>query len=274
MLCPRCATQISDDAQICSGCGLPDPGNPPRRSSIRMLAASIIDATPAGALIRQALGRETIQGLRKRLARKYLRGSGIEFGAVDAPLELPRDVKVRYADVPDAKAHYEHATTPDIVADVETMDCIDDRSVDFIVANHVLEHVENPLRAFQTIHRVLNLGGIAFIALPDKRFSFDRKRSITPIDHLIADYERGPAWSREAHYEDWVSNAFGLQGDKRREMVAMFMARQLNIHFHVWDYAAMGEMFRYVAARFGFLIAHSQMNGTSEAIWILKRSAS
>lgn len=274
MLCPRCKADISDDAQICSGCGLPDPANPPQRSVLRALMASAIDATPVGGLIRQALGRETIRGLRKRLARKYLRGSGIEFGAVDAPLELPRDVKVRYADVPDAKANYEHATTPDIVADIETMDCIDDRSVDFIVANHVLEHVENPLRAFQTIHRVLNLGGIAFIALPDKRFSFDRKRSITPIDHLIADYERGPAWSREAHYEDWVTNAFGLQGDKRREMVAMFMARQLNIHFHVWDYAAMGEMFRYVAARFGFLIAHSQMNGTSEAIWILKRSAS
>jgi hypothetical protein len=57
-------------------------------------------------------------------------------------------------------------------------------------------------------------------------------------------------------------------------MVAEFSARHLNIHFHVWDYAAMAEMFSYTAARFGFLIVHSQMNGASEALWILRRSSS
>ncbi len=271
MLCPRCGADISDDAEICSGCGLADPANPPRRSPLRRLAASCIDATPAGEIIRRALGRETIRGLRKRLARKYLRGSGIEFGALDAAVDLPRGAKVQYADVADAKTHYDHATAPDIVADIEIMAGIDDNSADFIIANHVLEHVENPFRALQTIHRVLRRSGIAFIALPDKRFSFDRKRPLTPLEHLITDYEHGPEWSRAAHYEDWVSNAFGLQGDKRRAMVAEFDTRHLNIHFHVWDYDAMNEMFRYAAARFGFTIVHSQMNGTSEALWILQK---
>ncbi len=280
MLCPRCKADISDEAQICSGCGLSDPGNPPQRSWTRSIAASVIDATPAGGFIRHALGRETIHGLRKRLARKYLRGSGIEFGALNAPLDLPRHIKIRYADIETPEAlveqfspHYNKITTPDIVTDIETMDCIENGSMDFVIANHVLEHLENPLRAFQTINRVLRPGGIAFVTLPDKRFSFDRRRPITPLEHLIADYEHGPEGSRADHYDDWVSNAFGLKGGERRAMVAEFVARHLNIHFHVWDYAAMTEMFSYVASRFGFAIVHSQLNGMSEGLWILEKSS-
>jgi SAM-dependent methyltransferase len=169
MLCPSCGAEISDEAQMCFRCGT-DLGNQPQRSSLRRFATSLIDATPAGELLRRALGRETIHGLRKRLARKYLRGAGVEFGALDAPLILPRGATVRYADVEGAKAHYEQAGTPDIVTNIETMDCIEDCSVDFVIANHVLEHVENPLRAFQTIHRVVRPSGIAFIALPINGF--------------------------------------------------------------------------------------------------------
>jgi SAM-dependent methyltransferase len=273
MLCYRCRAEISSAAEMCVHCGA-DLGYPPQRTLLRTLAKSVIDATPAGKLLRRAVGRETLYGRRNRIARKYLRGSGIEFGALDAPVALPRSVEVRYADVGDAKANYEKAGTPDIVADIETMDCIKDRSLDFVVANHVLEHVENPLRAFEMIHRVLRPGGIAFITLPDKRFSFDRKRPLTPLDHLIADYENGPKGSLAAHYDDYVENAFGLAGTERQIMVDQFLARHANIHFHVWDFEAMAMMFTYVASRFGFSIIHSELNGKSEGLWILRRSAS
>jgi SAM-dependent methyltransferase len=273
MLCPRCKADISDKAEMCVHCGA-DVGNVPQRSLLRRLVVSAIDATPAGELLRRVLGRETIYGLRNRLARKYLHGSGVEFGALDAPLKLRRGVEVCYADVGDAKENYEKATTPDIIADIETMESIGDCSLDFVVANHVLEHVENPLRAFQTIHRVLRPDGIAFIALPDKRFSFDRKRPITPLDHLIADYDRGPEVSLAAHYDDYAANTFGLTGGAHTAIVEQFLARHSNIHFHVWDFAAMAEMFDYAASRFGFAIVHSELNGKSEGLWILKRSAS
>jgi ubiquinone/menaquinone biosynthesis C-methylase UbiE len=48
---------------------------------------------------------------------------------------------------------------PDIITDIQSITGIDDSSQDFIIANHVLEHLEDPLRALASIARVLRGGG-------------------------------------------------------------------------------------------------------------------
>lgn len=274
--CRRCNAEISASAQICGACGLPNPGRS-LRTGFHSAAKSMIDATPAAGFIRRVLGKQTIFVKRNRLAARYLEGSGIEFGALNCPLDLPPNVKVRYADVqsPDEliqqfSTQYTEIITPEIVTNIETMDCVDDCSVDFVVANEVLEHVENPLLAFRTIHRVLRSGGVAFISLPDKRFTFDRKRPITSLEHLKRDYEQGPDWSRAAHYDDFVSGALGLQGTERHDKAAAFLASRTNIHFHVWDYDTMVEMFRYSASKFDLSIVHTEPN-RSEGICIFRK---
>jgi predicted SAM-dependent methyltransferase len=47
-------------------------------------------------------------------------------------------------------------------------------SQDFIIANHVFEHLDNPLKALIEWHRVLKGGGILFLTVPDKRRTFDK----------------------------------------------------------------------------------------------------
>src|ERR1700726_4603886 len=90
---------------------------------------------------------------RKRIARQYLRGRGVEFGALHAALDVPLQVEVRYADLQPAqelRRSYPHLTsirTPDLITDLESMHGIDDESEDFVIANHVMEHVEDPFRA-------------------------------------------------------------------------------------------------------------------------------
>lgn len=42
----------------------------------------------------------------------------------------------------------------------------DDRSFDFLIANHVLEHVADDRRALAEIHRVLRIGGYAILQTP------------------------------------------------------------------------------------------------------------
>lgn len=73
-----------------------------------------------------------------------------------------------------------------------------------MIANHFLEHCENPIKAFLNMLRVLRPGGILFLAVPDKRHTFDRDRPVTPLAHLVRDYEEGPGWSRKGHFEEWV----------------------------------------------------------------------
>jgi SAM-dependent methyltransferase len=236
-----------------------------------------LKAIPGIDIVRRIIGRESVYVVRARLARKYIQGSGIEFGALNAPLDLPKGATVRYADTQqELRTTYpdvEQIKAPDIVSDIESMVGIEDASVDFVIANHVLEHVENPLRALQSMSRVLRGGGIAFIALPDKRFSFDVRRPITSLDHITADYNNGPDHSLAGHYEDWVHNVEGRSGAEGKERIAALLAARTNIHFHVWDYPAMEEMFDYAARlpEIRLSVRHSQQNRT-EAIWILVKA--
>src|SRR5262249_5054518 len=135
---------------------------------------------------------------------------------------------------------------PDFVTDLESMRGIENASMDFVIANHVLEHVENPLRALASMNRVLRPSGIAFIALPDKRFTFDKDRAITSLEHLLKDHKQGPDSSLAGHYDEWARCVDGLTGDAHKQKCAIMLEKRVNIHFHVWDYSAMLEMFAYV----------------------------
>ena len=193
-------------------------------------------------------------------------------------MALPPGVTVRYADYqpPEEirKSYVEVAsiTAPDIVTDLESMRGLADESEDFIVANHVLEHVEDPLRALSSIARVLRIGGVAFLALPDKRFTFDKDRAITPLAHLTKDHREGPDWSLAGHYNEWCRCIDGLQGAAHAQKVSVMLAQRSNIHFHVWDYPAMLELFAYVAgdAATGLDVEMSVLN-VPEVIWILRK---
>ena len=115
-------------------------------------------------------------------------------------------------------------------------------SVDFIVANHFLEHCQDPIRTIETHLNKLRPGGTLFYAVPDKRYTFDYQRPRTTLQHVIDDHEQGPEGSRSEHYLAWV-NA-GLVPDFRpttqqeiQDKAAELEAEDYSIHFHVWTQA-------------------------------------
>lgn len=54
---------------------------------------------------------------------------------------------------------------PDIVGDIHDLP-FEDNSVDAIICIAVLEHIENPFKAFEEMYRVLKKGGYCFIYVP------------------------------------------------------------------------------------------------------------
>ncbi len=231
--------------------------------------------------LRSEIIRRYFTGLgatRTELAHRYIRGAGIEFGALDFPTAVPPGVVVTDADFQPAEKvkelfSVEETTQPQIVSDLESMRGIGDESQDFIIANHVMEHVEDPFKALRSISRVLRPNGVAFLALPDKRATFDKGREMTTLAHLLRDHEEGPDWSLPGHYEEWVRVVDGLTGDAHAQKVAIMLEQRANIHFHVWDFAAMMEMFTHVEREhsFGLSIESATLNNVVEVVWVLRK---
>ena len=213
--------------------------------------------------------------MREKLSCQHIRGSGLEIGGLHYPLPVAPDVKVAYIDrLPLETLKVQNPSlniTNEVIVDsAETLATMPNGSQDFVIANHVLEHCENPLLALQNWRRVLKPGGIAFVALPIKDYTFDVARAVTPFEHLVKDYLDGPDWSLRDHYVDWYSNSKleGLTGDKLKEMVDLATAKRSNIHFHVWDLPAIQHLAQLGGLMTNFKAYEVHHNG-SEAIVLL-----
>ena len=59
---------------------------------------------------------------------------------------------------------------------------------DLLIACHVFEHVDHAIRWLQMARKLLEVDGLLFLVLPDKKKSFDKFRSDTPLSHLLFEY--------------------------------------------------------------------------------------
>jgi SAM-dependent methyltransferase len=194
-------------------------------------------------------GRE-VGRMRRALARRFLRGDGLEIGALNLPMWMPRGARVRYVDrkpLEGLRAEYPEweawdIVAPDIVADGETLAGIADASADFVVANHFLEHTEDPIGTLAAHLRVLRPGGVGFYAVPDKRYTFDVRRPVTPVAHVAADHREGPERSRREHFLEWARLVDDVPDDRAEAEAARLEAHGASIHFHVWTPDAFAEL--------------------------------
>ena len=56
-----------------------------------------------------------------------------------------------------------------------------------LLASHVLEHLANPLAALREWRRAVVDGGPLLIVIPHRDYTFDHRRAVTPLAHLVAD---------------------------------------------------------------------------------------
>jgi predicted SAM-dependent methyltransferase len=182
---------------------------------------------------------------RRELSEEYLIGEGVELGALHYPMWTSDRAKVRYVDrldVPGLRRQYPELddydlVDVDIIDDGETLSSLEDGQLDFIIANHMLEHTENPLGTIRNHLRKIRSGGVLYYAVPDKRFSFDLDRPLTPFEHLVRDDQEGANVSRLDHFTEWGRMVNKVTGPVELEdHVGKLLEMNYSIHFHVWDY--------------------------------------
>jgi len=214
-----------------------------------------------------------------------LSGNGIEIGAMDLPLRVKKGVRVKYLDriskadsakiFPDIQ---NSLVDVDIIGNGETLEVVQSESQDFVIGNHFIEHTENPVATIKNMLRVVRPGGKIFMAIPDKRFTFDEKREITPVSHFIKDYEEGPKWSEHGHYFDFVKHTdhgIGKSDVEIEEVIKNLKEKNWSIHYHVWDHQAMIDMFCMIKNHFGFAfeieVAVAPRKGGNESVFVLRK---
>ena len=128
---------------------------------------------------------------------------GLEIGALDRPV-IPHETEhVEYADhLPTDLLREKYASDPNVdinkivpisyVWGESTLpEIVGDKRFDYVIASHVIEHVPDPVGWFREIADVLKPGGLLFLAVPDKRWTFDCRREITPVSALLEAYLEG-----------------------------------------------------------------------------------
>jgi predicted SAM-dependent methyltransferase len=190
--------------------------------------------------------------MRWKFSKKYVLGKGIEIGALHRPLPVHKCVQVIYIDKIDVTTAYtehysklkeEKFTNVDVLDDGEILSTIPIDSCDFIIANHFIEHTENPINTIKTHLSRIRTGGILYYIIPDKRKTFDIDRPITSFEHVLDDYQHGPEISRDDHFQEWSKIVKHVPENQINEYIKKLKSINFAIHFHVWDAKTLREFF-------------------------------
>jgi SAM-dependent methyltransferase len=222
-------------------------------------------------------GQDSQATFREDVARRYLRGDGIEIGPLHHPLRVPPGARVRYVDVMSREQLLATHTSavygdprrvvgPDVIDDCERLEAFSDGSLDFVIANHVVEHTEDPVGTLENLVRALRPNGVLFLALPDARYMFDTSRERTTVEHLLRDHDEGPRVSRMEHYHEWALVEC-LPPGQIAQRVEEFARDGARHHFHVWDLDGFLELLRALDLPVGLELAQAHLD---EFVMILR----
>jgi predicted SAM-dependent methyltransferase len=179
---------------------------------------------------------------RVSFSQKYIRGNGIEIGALHNSLKVSRHARVKYVDRMDCNHLREHypelqkfnLVPVDIIDDGEALTTIPNNSLDFIIANHFLEHCKNPIAVLKNFYAKLSLNGIMYMAIPDKRYTFDRTRDLTSFEHVANDYNN--ITDHFPHFVDFARHVGKINDEVKILADAKKMSgMDYSIHYHVWN---------------------------------------
>ncbi|CAF3793531.1 unnamed protein product [Rotaria socialis] len=117
---------------------------------------------------------------------------------------------------------------------------IPDEYYDFVLASHALEHIANPFKALLEWLRITRSRGVLLLLLPLKERTFDHKRSIVLLEHLVNDYHNKTNEADLSHLEE-ILHLHDLILDPPAGTIDTFKARSeknfqnRGLHQHVYD---------------------------------------
>lgn len=178
---------------------------------------------------------------------ELLTGHGLEIGAFHQPAIIPSHCTVEYCDAQSREDVIQYFPELDLETlvhvdyicdlDQQGLSIFESNRFNFVILNHVIEHVANPIKIIAELFRIIQPKGYVVISAPDKNFTFDRKRPLTPFIHLKEEYENNVTEVTDAHYLDFLQGVHPevLQLGPEALQVRLNSVRKRREHAHVWN---------------------------------------
>ena len=206
----------------------------------------------------------------KALSRQWLIdmavGNGIEIGPGPQPQILPQDGRrISYLEqMPpeDWNRLYnrsgKHPVRPDlwknyIVGNASEIP-VPDRSLDFIFASHVFEHLSNPFGHLKQWHAKLVSGGKIICIVPDLAGTHDAVQERSALSEWLAELDANVWRPTQYHYSRH------LRREPASKQVRIAMEQERSIHAHYYDNINCRDLLEYAVRQLAFadyLIEHT-----------------
>lgn len=184
--------------------------------------------------------------IRSYYADKYLSGAGIEIGAESNPLRINNHgARVQYVDrlQPEETSRIyniplEYVVKPDYISEADSLSIFQEKQFDFVIANHLIEHLVNPINTVIEWLRVLKDDGVLFLTIPNYRGNeYDFCRKPVHINHLIDDYHNAHSDLKTEHWKEFIEIVEGIKSEEPAflQRLELFQEIDFRIHMHVFD---------------------------------------
>jgi len=126
------------------------------------------------------------------------------------------------------------------IAEATDLEIIPSANYDFLLSSHVIEHIANPILALTEWVRILKDDGVLVLLLPHKDGTFDHRRPVTTMQHLIEDFNAGMAEDDLTHMPE-IMALHDLERDPEAGDFGAFKSRSEKnfenrcFHHHVFD---------------------------------------
>jgi predicted SAM-dependent methyltransferase len=138
-----------------------------------------------------------------------------------------------------------------IISDASDLSKITDSTYDILVNSHVIEHIANPIKALLEWRRVIKDNGFLLMVVPHKDGTYDIKRPVTKLDHIIKDYNDNMTEDDTTHFQEVLElhdlklDTTVRDYDDHRERTHDNINRRI-VHHHVFDTLLVARIIDYV----------------------------
>jgi len=140
----------------------------------------------------------------------------------------------------------EHRGALHVIDDID-LNALPDGAYDAVLCSHVIEHIANPLRALAAWRRVSGPGRHLLLVAPHMAGTFDHRRALTPLSHMIGDRRADTGEDDLTHLDEFLrlhDSARNVRGQEDPDFVAELRQNEHTrlLHHHTFTTASLIDL--------------------------------